>query len=92
MSALAFVRVSANYSQRAALRDVTAQFAAGAVTAIVGPNGAGKTTLFRVALGILYKVSMEPFACSTSRLRIGRAKRWRERLPIFRKAPTRIGP
>ena len=53
MSALSFESVSANYSQRAALRDVTANFAAGAVTAVVGPNGAGKTTLFRVALGIL---------------------------------------
>ena len=53
MSALSFESVSANYSQRAALRDVTAKFAAGAVTAVVGPNGAGKTTLFRVALGIL---------------------------------------
>jgi iron complex transport system ATP-binding protein len=53
VSALSFESVSANYSQRAALRDVTAKFAAGAVTAVVGPNGAGKTTLFRVALGIL---------------------------------------
>ena len=53
MSALVFNSVSANYSQRAALRDLTAQFAPGAVTAIVGPNGAGKTTLLRVALGIL---------------------------------------
>jgi iron complex transport system ATP-binding protein len=53
MSALTFNSVSANYSQRAALRDVTAQFTPGAVTAIIGPNGAGKTTLLRVALGIL---------------------------------------
>src|SRR5262249_46606106 len=53
MSVLAFDRVSANYAQRAALREATAAFIPSTVTAIVGPNGSGKTTLFRVAFGIL---------------------------------------
>jgi iron complex transport system ATP-binding protein len=52
-AALGFENVGVSYGGRAALRDVTATFSAGAVTGIVGPNGAGKTTLLRAALGIL---------------------------------------
>jgi branched-chain amino acid transport system permease protein len=37
----------------AALKDVSAVFPAGAVTAIIGPNGAGKTTLFNVMAGFV---------------------------------------
>ena len=36
-----------------ALKDVSADFPAGKVTAIMGPNGAGKTTLFRCILGMI---------------------------------------
>jgi iron complex transport system ATP-binding protein len=50
---IGFERASAGYGSRAALREVTAAFAPGAVTGIVGPNGAGKTTLLRTALGLL---------------------------------------
>jgi iron complex transport system ATP-binding protein len=52
-AALQFRSVSASYGSRGVLSEVSAGFAAGAVTGIVGPNGAGKTTLFRVALGLL---------------------------------------
>ena len=37
----------------AVLREVTATFEPGELTAVVGPNGAGKTTLLRLALGLL---------------------------------------
>ncbi len=52
-AALAFENVAVRYDGRAALSDVSASIAAGAVTGIVGPNGAGKTTLLRAALGLL---------------------------------------
>ncbi|SNB69623.1 phosphonate transport system ATP-binding protein [Rhodoblastus acidophilus] len=38
---------------RAILRQVSAAFAAGAVTAVVGPSGAGKTTLLNVLNGLV---------------------------------------
>jgi iron complex transport system ATP-binding protein len=44
--------ISVRYGARAALSEVSARFAAGAVTGIVGPNGAGKTTLLRAVLGL----------------------------------------
>ena len=37
---------------RPVLRSVTAEFPAGALTAIVGPNGAGKSTLLRLLAGL----------------------------------------
>jgi energy-coupling factor transport system ATP-binding protein len=45
-------RVHRSFGSLDALRDVTAGFAAGRVTAIVGANGAGKTTLAQVAAGL----------------------------------------
>ena len=49
---LSFEKVGVSYGGRAALRDVTATFSAGAVTGIVGPNGAGKTTVFNIITGV----------------------------------------
>ena len=46
--------ITFRYHRRAepVIRDLTAPFEAGRVTAIVGPNGAGKTTLLRLLLGL----------------------------------------
>lgn len=46
--------VTGGYDPRTpVLRDVTAAFEPGTLTAIIGPNGAGKTTLLRALLGVL---------------------------------------
>lgn len=39
--------------ERPVLRDVTAAFEPGALTAVVGPNASGKSTLLRLLLGVL---------------------------------------
>ena len=44
--------VTVVYGKQAALRDVTTQFAAGAV-GLLGPNGAGKSTLLKSLLGFV---------------------------------------
>jgi ABC-2 type transport system ATP-binding protein len=44
--------VTVTYGKNAALRDVTASFAAGAV-GLLGPNGAGKSTMIKSLLGFL---------------------------------------
>lgn len=44
--------VTVAYGRSAALRDVTASFAAGAV-GLLGPNGAGKSTLLKALLGFI---------------------------------------
>ena len=45
--------LSAGYSARPVLSDVSLRVEAGQFVAIVGPNGAGKTTLFKTISGIL---------------------------------------
>lgn len=53
-SALAAHAISFAYAPGVpTLRDVSASFPAGTVTAIIGPNGAGKSTLLRLLLGVL---------------------------------------
>ncbi len=52
-AALQIRRLTVSHSGKPALWDVTAEFPAGALSAIVGPNGAGKSTLLRAALGLL---------------------------------------
>src|SRR5438105_1635335 len=44
--------VTVAYGQNAALRDVTAEFASGAV-GLLGPNGAGKSTMIKALLGFI---------------------------------------
>jgi len=45
--------LSAGYSAKPVLKDVSINVEAGQFVAIVGPNGAGKTTLFKTISGIL---------------------------------------
>lgn len=45
--------LSAGYDGRTVLRDVSAAFPAGKVSAIVGPNACGKSTLLRALAGLL---------------------------------------
>ena len=44
--------ISADYSGRRAVEDVSGRFAPGTLTAVVGPNGAGKTTLMAMLAGL----------------------------------------
>lgn len=52
-AALSSTGLGVRFGGHAAVDDVTAQFAAGTLTAIVGPNGAGKTTYFNLLSGQL---------------------------------------
>jgi zinc/manganese transport system ATP-binding protein len=45
--------LSIAYRDRPALQELTGQFAAGSLTAVVGPNGAGKSSLLKALAGIL---------------------------------------
>ena len=45
-------RVTVTYGAQDALRDVTTNFAAGAV-GLLGPNGAGKSTMIKALLGFI---------------------------------------
>ncbi len=52
MNAVTLDHVSVRYGRQWALRDVTADFPAGAV-GLLGPNGAGKSTMIRALLGFV---------------------------------------
>jgi iron complex transport system ATP-binding protein len=52
MSVLALDAASARLGGRAVLRDVTAAFRPGEITAVVGANGAGKSTLLSILAGL----------------------------------------
>ncbi|ONK14603.1 zinc ABC transporter ATP-binding protein AztA [Streptomyces sp. MP131-18] len=54
---IAVCGVSAGYSRRTVLHDVTAHLPRSGVTSLVGPNGAGKSTLLAVLAGVLEPVS-----------------------------------
>jgi daunorubicin resistance ABC transporter ATP-binding subunit len=51
--AIAATGLTKRYGKTAALRDVSLQARAGAVTALLGPNGAGKTTMVRILSTLL---------------------------------------
>jgi zinc/manganese transport system ATP-binding protein len=50
---IALTNLSVAYRNRQALRNLTGQFAAGSLTAVVGPNGAGKSSLLKALADIL---------------------------------------
>lgn len=45
--------LSKAYGPKPALKNFTADFAAGRITGLLGPNGSGKTTLLKLAAGLL---------------------------------------
>jgi iron complex transport system ATP-binding protein len=49
----------AGYGGSPVLQDISIQFPAGTVTAVVGPNGCGKSTLLKAAAGLLPAISGE---------------------------------
>ena len=53
MNGVSVERVRVSLRERLALRDVSARFRPGCVTALLGPNGAGKTTLLNCLAGLL---------------------------------------
>ena len=57
MTLLNASNVSFAYGDRAVLRDVSIELAAGQVVSLLGPNGSGKSTLLRVLLGTLRRAS-----------------------------------
>ncbi|HKH02422.1 MAG TPA: ATP-binding cassette domain-containing protein, partial [Bradyrhizobium sp.] len=49
--------LSVRYGQRYAFENLTGEFAAGSLTAVVGPNGAGKSSLLKVLAGVIRPAS-----------------------------------
>jgi len=52
-SAVVGERVTLSYGSRAAIKDTSFAFPAGAVTTLVGPNGSGKSTLLHATAGLI---------------------------------------
>lgn len=46
-------KLTAGYSGKPVVQDVTMEFTPGKVTVLLGPNGSGKSTLLRTALGLI---------------------------------------
>jgi len=55
-AALRLVDLTVSYDRHPAVHHVSAEIAAGEMTAIVGPNGAGKSTLLKAMLGLAPRV------------------------------------
>ena len=59
-SDIVFNKVTKNFSQIAALNEVSFECYSGSITALIGANGAGKTTCLKIASGLLnYEGSVE---------------------------------
>ncbi|MHA6346706.1 metal ABC transporter ATP-binding protein [Roseivivax sp. CAU 1761] len=63
--------LSVAYGAAPAIRDITAGFPGGAMSAIIGPNGAGKSTLLKAALGLVPAAAGEVrvFGAEVARMR-----------------------
>ena len=59
MTEVAVRRLTKQFGQVTAVRDMTFTMPAGAVTAFLGPNGSGKTTTLRMVLGLIRPTSGE---------------------------------
>ena len=59
MTEVAVHRLTKQFGQVTAVRDMTFTMPAGAVTAFLGPNGSGKTTTLRMVLGLIRPTSGE---------------------------------
>jgi ABC-type multidrug transport system ATPase subunit len=61
--------ITRNFGATAALRDITAEFAAGRMIALLGDNGAGKSTLMRLMAGLLQPTRGQVRVLGASNLR-----------------------
>ncbi len=73
-AAVALHEVTKLFGRFAALRRVTAEFAAGRMYVIVGDNGAGKSTLLRAIAGLARPTRGEVILMGTGRLREVKAR------------------
>jgi len=75
MPTLTLSHLSAGYSTRTVLHDVSLTINGGEVVALVGPNGAGKSTLIRVVSGVLAASSGEVWLDDSALLKLSPAER-----------------
>src|SRR5262245_24156641 len=62
------------FGRFAALRGVTAEFAAGKIYVILGDNGAGKTTLLRTIAGLAHATRGKITVLGSSEIKLARAQ------------------
>ncbi len=75
MARLALQNLSVRRSNKILLHNVSHQFMAGAIYALVGPNGSGKTTLLKTLAGIIHFEAKQVFIDDEDLKHIHRNKR-----------------